>query len=426
MADYQITTACRVCGSEQLTEVIWLEEQYLSPTFVKTNEGNALAQIKAPMTLLLCDRQKNPQGCGLLQLKEAVNKDLLYTNYFYRSATSSTMREDLQEVVRDVEQHVQLEDGDYVVDIGANDGTMLAYFPSSAHRVGIEPAKNIEWDHLNPSIKMVNDYFSQAALDKALLGKKVRAFTSCAMFYDLEDPNSFVATVKSALAPDGMWCIQLSYLPLMFKNMNFYDICNEHLEYYSLHTLQNLMARHHLTIVDASTNSVNGGSARVFITHDESHPEPSHNVKKLYEEEEQLALYDVATYQQFYKEMMQLKEKVRDYIMTKKKQGEAVLGLGASTKGNVLLQFFGITKETVPAISERNPDKVGLRTLGTDIELISESEARDRKPSSMLVLPWYFKEEIVKREQEYIEQGGELVFPMPYPHRITKDGEKRL
>lgn len=426
MENYQITTACRVCGSDQLTEVIWLEEQYLSPTFVETNKGNALAQIKAPMTLLLCDRQKNPQGCGLLQLKETVNKDLLYTNYFYRSATSATMREDLKAVVRDVEQHVQLADGDYVVDIGANDGTMLAYFPATTHRVGIEPAKNIDWGHLDPSLKMINDYFSQAALDKALPGKKVKAFTSCAMFYDLEDPNSFVATVKLALAPDGMWCIQLSYLPLMFKNMNFYDICNEHLEYYSLHTLQTLMARHHLTIVDASTNGVNGGSARVFITHDETHPEPSDNFKKLYAEEEQLALYDVATYQQFYKEMTELKEKVRDYILMKKQQGEAVLGLGASTKGNVLLQFFGITKEIVPAISERNPDKVGLRTLGTDIELITEDEARARKPSSMLVLPWYFKTEIVKREQDYINQGGELVFPMPYPHRVTKDGEKRL
>lgn len=426
MANYQITTACRVCGSQQLTEVIWLEEQYLSPTFVKTNKGNALAQIKAPMTLLLCDRHKNPNGCGLLQLKEAVDKDLLYTNYFYRSATSSTMREDLRDVVRDVEQHVQLTDGDCIVDIGANDGTMLTYFPSTTQRVGIEPAKNIQWGHIDPSIKMVNDYFSQAALDKAQLSQKVKVFTSCAMFYDLEDPNSFVATIKSALAPNGIWCIQLSYLPLMLKNMNFYDICNEHLEYYSLHTLQNLMARHRLTIIDAATNGVNGGSVRVFITHDEHRPTPSNNFKKLYAEEKQLALYEVATYQQFYKEMTDLKEKVRSYIMNKKQQGEAVLGLGASTKGNVLLQFFGITKDILPAISERNPAKVGLRTLGTDIELISESDARAQQPSGMLVLPWYFKTEIIKREQAYIEQGGELVFPMPYPHRVTKDGEKRL
>lgn len=426
MENYQITRACRICGSAQLTEVIWLEEQYLSPTFVKTNEGNALANIKAPMTLLLCDRGKNPEGCGLLQLKEAVDKDLLYTDYFYRSATSATMRQDLNDVVRDVQKHVALEKGDYVVDIGANDGTMLAYFPAGTHRIGIEPAKNIDWSHLDPSLKMVNDYFSKKALETVAPGKMAKAMTACAMFYDLEDPNGFVADIKSVLAPNGIWCIQLSYLPLMLRNMNFYDICNEHLEYYSLHTLQSVLARHHLTIVDASTNDVNGGSVRVFVTHDESHPEQSSNFMKLYKDEARLALYDVSTYSQFYKKMIHLRDKVRNYILTEKEKGNLVLGLGASTKGNVLLQFFGITKEMLPAISERNPEKVGLRTLGTDVELISEEEARGRKPSCMLVLPWYFKEEIVKREQEYIQHGGTLLFPMPYAHVITKEGEKTL
>lgn len=426
MEHYQITHRCRICGSEQLTEVIWLDEQYLSPTFVKTNEGNALVNIKAPMTLLLCDRKKNSQGCGLLQLKEAVNKDLLYTNYFYRSATSTTMREDLKDVVRDVERHVSLEKGDSVLDIGANDGTMLAYFPAHTRRIGIEPAKNIDWSTLDPSLKMVNDYFSKKALETVAPGEKVKAITACAMFYDLEDPNGFVADVKSILAPNGVWCIQLSYLPLMLQNMNFYDICNEHLEYYSLHTLQSLMKRHHLTIVDATTNAVNGGSVRVFITHDEGSPTPSSSFLKLYNEEERLALYDVDTYSQFFAQMTNLRDTVRNHILREQKRGHLVLGLGASTKGNVLLQFFGITKEMLPAISERNPDKVGLRTLGTDIELISEEDARQRKPSCMLVLPWYFKEEIVKREQEYIQRGGTLLFPMPSPHLVTNEGEQML
>lgn len=426
VAEYQITRVCRTCGSPGLTEVIWLDEQYLSPTFVKTNKGNQLANIKTPLTLLLCDRTKNAQACGLLQLKEMVNKDLLYTNYFYRSATSATMRADLKDVVRDVEQHVALADGDYVVDIGANDGTMISYFPNTTQRVGVEPAKNIDWSHLDPSVIMVNDYFSKAALEPIIGADKVKVLTSCAMFYDLEYPNKSVADVKSVLASDGVWCIQLSYLPLMFKNMNFYDICNEHLEYYSLHTLQNLMARHQLTIIDASTNSVNGGSVRVFIAHAESHPKPSSSFIKLYKEEEQLGLYNVDTYSHFYQEMIHLRDKVRAYVIHTIAHGKVVLGLGASTKGNVLLQFFGITKDMLPAISERNPEKVGLRTLGTDIELISESDARARQPGCMLVLPWYFKEEIVKREQEYIQNGGILLFPMPYPHLITKDGEKML
>lgn len=420
MQYYKNIQQCRVCGSEQITEVIQIAPQYLSPTFVKSNENNKLSKIKVPLTLTLCRK------CGLLQLKETVEPDLLYRQYFYRTAVSNTMCRDLKDVVEDVKQHLTLNEGDYVIDIGANDCTMLSYFPESLNRIGVEPAKNIDWSNVDPSIKIVNDYFSKKAVQPALKGRQAKAITCCAMFYDLDDPNSFVADIKSILAPDGIWCIQLSYLPLMLKNMNFYDICNEHLEYYSLNTLKNLMEGHNLSIFDASTNNVNGGSTRVFITHTENNYKPSDNLKKLYLEEEKMNLNDPQTYTNFYKKILDLKNKVNHVIRKEINQGKLVLGLGASTKGNILLQLFGISKEMLPYISERNPEKVGLRTLGTDIELISEGRAREMNPSCMLVLPWYFKEEIVKRERDYLEQGGKLLFPMPYPHIVNKNGETIL
>lgn len=426
MSHYKNNEKCRICGSVALTEVIKLAPQYLSPTFVESNEGNEQSQIMVPLTIVLCDRIKNPNGCGLVQLKETVNPDLLYTNYFYRSAVSDTMRRDLKKVVVNTQQKVELRDGDIVVDIGANDCTMLAYFPENTIRIGVEPAKNIDWSGIDKSIKIVNNYFSKANLEPALEGKKVKIFTSCAMFYDLDDPHSFVADVKSLLAPDGVWCIQLSYLVLMLNNLNFYDICHEHLEYYSLQTLSNLMERHGLKIFDAETNQVNGGSLFVSITHKENNREKLENLKKLLQVEEEMKLYDPITYRNFYVRMEDLARRVRGHIENEIKNGNKVLGLGASTKGNVLLQFFGIDKKMLPYISERNPMKVGLRTLGTDIELISEERARELKPSCMLALPWYFKKEIVAREREYIENGGTLLFPMPYPHLITKDGEVNL
>lgn len=426
MEHYKNIKQCRICGSEHLTEVIHINAQYLSPTFVKSNKNNRLSDIKVPLTLTLCDRKKNPSGCGLLQLKETVNPDLLYRDYFYRSAVSDTMRRDLHNVVEDVMEHVSLKDDDYVIDIGANDCTMLNYFPASLSRIAVEPAKNIDWSNVDPSIKIVNDYFSKDAIKDAIGENLVKAITCCAMFYDLDDPNSFVSDIKSILAPDGVWCIQLSYLPLMLKNMNFYDICNEHLEYYSLHTLNNLMERHNLSIFDASTNHVNGGSARVFITHTKNNYKPSVNLEELYADEKRMNLYDVLTYTNFYKKIVDLKNKVNKVIAEEINKGNLVLGLGASTKGNILLQLFGITKEMLPYISERNPQKIGLRTLGTDIELISEEQARNMNPSYMLVLPWYFKQEIVKRETDYLEQGGKLIFPMPYPHIVDKNGETNL
>ncbi len=417
---YTTLQNCRVCKSTDMQEVIAIEDQYLSPTFVKTNENNPISKIKVPHTLMLCNH------CSLLQLKETVEPDLLYKQYFYRSSTNDMMREDLKKVVDDVMTRVELSPGDSVLDIGANDCTMISYFPDFLDRNGIEPAENIDWSSVDPSITIVNDYFTREAVDKAVGDGKVKVFTSCAMFYDIDDPNAFVDTVKRKLHKDGVFCIQLSYLPAMLVNLNFYDICNEHLEYYSLTSLQALMSRHNLEIFDAEENHVNGGSVKVMITHSENKREKTENLKRLYKVEEEMNLESPDTYKDFHNKIIEMKNKVADHIQSEINMGELVLGLGASTKGNMLLQLFGLTKDKIPAISERNPDKVGLRTLGTDIELISEEKARSLGPSCMLVLPWYFKKEIVAREQDYIDSGGSLLMPMPYPHLITKDGEVRL
>lgn len=420
MKIYNNLDKCRICGSDDLHEVVKIEDQYLSPTFVESNENNPLSTIKVPHTLVLCS------NCNLLQLRETVNPDLLYKQYFYRSAVSDTMRADLKKVVVDVTSRVGLTDGDYILDIGANDCTMLSYFPDNLNRTGIEPAENIDWSNVADDIKVVNDYFTRDAVIKATGGNKVKIFTSCAMFYDIDDPNTFVSTIKEFLHDDGVFCIQLSYLPAMLRNINFYDICNEHLEYYSLHSLQNLMSRHGLEIYDAQENEVNGGSVRVMISHIEANKKQTVRLQKLVQIENEMRLDEKETYTLFHDKILDMKNKIRTIIGAEMQKGNLVIGLGASTKGNMLLQMFGIGKETIPYISERNPDKVGLRTLGTDIELISEEAARELQPSYMLVLPWYFKDEIVKREQEYIQSGGALLIPMPYPHIINKNGEIAL
>lgn len=236
------------------------------------------------------------------------------------------------------------------------------------------------------------------------------------MFYDLDDPNKFVSEIKSILAQDGVWCIQLSYLLSMLKNMNFYDVCHEHLEYYSLHVLDSLMRRHGLFIFDCSLNQVNGGSARVFITHIGSGKKRTQHFEKLLAEEVKADLYNSNTYHDFYEKIEDLAKRVSGYVLNEIKNKKLVIGLGASTKGNVLLQLFGIGKDILPFISERSPEKVGLRTLGTDIELVSEEYARELNPSCMLVLPWYFKNEIVRRENEYLKMGGANCFSQCRTH----------
>ncbi len=428
---FKTLARCKICQSDALTDVFRIAPQHLSATFTRNNaEEGDLATLRVPLTLTLCDKAKNPGGCGLLQLREEVEPDLLYRRYFYRSATADTMRAALADVVRDIKEHVPLEPQDIVVDIGANDCTTLGYYPASLRRVGYEPARNIDWSGVDPGITIFNDYFAAKPFLERFAGAKAKVVGCNAMFYDLSDPNRFVADVKAILAPDGIWCIQLSYLPMMISNMNFYDICHEHLSYYSLDALRSLMARHDLMVVDGSTNWVNGGSLRAFVTHaanqDAATGQGRHNLQTLDYLERQLKLTTPQTYRDYFAKIEDLARCVNGYIDQQRQRGRQVFGLGASTKGNVLLQFLGITKEKMPYISERNPDKVGLRTLGTDFELISEERARALKPASMLVLPWYFKSEIVAREQEYLAQGGTLLFPMPHAHVVTKDGEIAL
>lgn len=420
---YKNIVECRVCGNSNLVELIHFNEQFISPTFVKSNIDNPLAEIKIPLTVLMCETKDELEGCGLVQLKETTEPDLLYTDYFYRSATNSTMVADLATVVEKSLQKVLVKNGDVVVDIATNDGTLLRNYSNSLVRIGVEPAKNIDWSNLDSGIKIVNDYFNDWELSKELNGKKVKIFTCCAMFYDLENPNEFVRTVKKNLASDGVWSIQLSYVLLMLKNMNFYDICHEHLEYYSLATLNYLMEKHGLTIFDAELNSVNGGSALVFITHVENKLEKSSSLRNLLIEETEADLLNSNTYINFGKKIEGLKKIVYRTVKEENENGGYVVGLGASTKGNVLLQFFGLTKELIPFISEISKDKIGLRTLGSDIPLVSDDEINRLEPTMKLVLPWYFKKEIVNRETGFLEKGGKLFFPMPYPHIVSKTGE---
>jgi len=410
---------CRVCGCVEIERVLALDPQFVSATFVKSNKNNKLAKIKIPMTMLICLNK----DCALVQLQETTNPELLYTDYFYRSSTNDMMKNDLKKVVEKIQAHAPLDNNDVVVDIGANDCTMIQFFPKRANRIGVEPAKNIDWSNVDETIHIVNDFFPSLDFKSALNGKKVKNFTSCAMFYDLDDPNSFVKAIKENLHSDGVWSIQLSSALLMIKNMNFYDICHEHLEYYTLKTLRYLMELNGLHLYHAELNMVNGGSALVYITHKEANKCDSVELTSILKEEKDLGLYSPDIYKSFYKKMKSLARQVKDYLENEINNGNTVLGLGASTKGNVLLQFFEIDKSIIPAISERQDAKVGLKTLGSDIDLVSEEYAREMKPDCMLVLPWYFKEEIVRREMEYIKTGGSLLFPMPYAHIVTKDGE---
>ena len=417
---YTTIDKCRVCFSDSIKEVLKLDPQYVATTFVKSNKNNMMSEIKIPLTLILC------KNCGLVQLKETVRSDLLYQNYFYRTSINDTMKRDLQDVVNYAVNNAKPTSNDIVVDIGANDCTMVGMFPKNLGRIAIEPAKNIDWSNVDKSITIVNEYFSKDVVLKASGGKKAKIVTATAMFYDFNNPNIAAKDIKAILDDDGICVIQVSYLLDTIKDMNFYDVVHEHLEYYSLKSISYLMENNGLTVIDASTNFVNGGSLRILVTHKENSDLKSERYKEILAEEQKWNLEEFDTYTKYENKIQEIIKKTKNFILKELSTGGTVIGLGASTKGNVLLQICGIDKGLLPYMSDRNKEKVGLRTLGTDIEIISEEKAHELNPSCVIVIPWNFKEEILEREKDYIRNGGKMLFLMPYPHYITKDGETKL
>ena len=417
---YTTIDKCRVCFSDSINEVLKLDPQYVATTFVKSNKNNMMSKIKIPLTLMLC------KNCGLVQLRETVRTDLLYQNYFYRTSINDTMKRDLQDVVNYAVNNAKPISDDIVVDIGANDCTMVSMFPKNLNRMAVEPAKNIDWSNVEKSITIVNEYFSKDIVLKASGGKKAKIVTATAMFYDFDDPNIATKDIKAILDDDGVCVIQVSYLLDTIKDMNFYDVVHEHLEYYSLKSINYLMENNGLTVIDASTNFVNGGSLRILVTHKENSNLKSKRYEEILAEEEKWNLEELDTYTKYENKIQVIIKKTKNFILKELRSGGTVIGLGASTKGNVLLQICGIDKRLLPYLSDRNKEKVGLRTLGTDIEIISEDKAHELNPSCIIVIPWNFKEEILEREKDYVRNGGKMLFLMPYPHYITKDGETKL
>jgi hypothetical protein len=374
--------------------------------------------VPYPLTLLLCDEKQG--GCGLLQLQHTVPNEVMYRNYWYVSGTNKTMTDELHGIVKAAKRFVELAAGDHVLDIGANDGTLLrGYATDPVIKVGFEPARNLIPVTKLSADTVINDFFNYDAWHKQFSGKKAKIVTAIAMFYDLEDPNAFVRDVAKILHEDGIFVIQMSYLPLMLSQNAFDNICHEHLEYYSLRSLEHLLKRNKLAVCDVELNDVNGGSFRIYIKHEGGgkHLHIPNGAKEriaaLHAEEKKLELSERKAYDAFAKRVEELKTKTVQFVKDAKKRGEKVYVYGASTKGNTLLQYYGLDREHVPFAAERNPQKWGKKTVGSRVPIISEEQARADKPHYFLVLPWHFLPEFKEREKEFFARGGKFIVPLP-------------
>lgn len=408
---------CRICQNPDLITIFDLGDQALGSRFPKADEPDPM---KAPLTLVKCDDTIDSSKCGLLQLLHNVSGDELYLQHYgYRSGLNNTMIQHLGGLVAEIESKVKLAPNDVVLDIGSNDCTLLKSYAlgDKLYRLGIDPTGKQFAQYYPESVCLVPDFFSADAYwDKTC--NKAKVVTTISMFYDLPDPIAFVKDIKEILAPDGIWVTEQSYCVTMLERNSFDTICHEHLEYYTLKQLQYIADVVGLKIIDVSLNECNGGSFRVTLAHA---GEPSVAVKELAAKEAELALHTLNPLRAFVTRCDEMKIKLVSMLTSQRFFERTIYLYGASTKGNTLLQYYGLDTTIITAAAERNPEKYGRRTPLTNIPIISEADMRAQRPDILLVLPWHFKKEFLEREQTYLENGGTIIFPLPELEIYTKD-----
>lgn len=406
-------TSCRICGSTSLRKVIDLGPQHLQGSFVKP--GEELPPLRRiPCVLVRCDPTADEHACGLLQMQHSVPPEILYSSYWYRSGTNQTMRDHLAEIARTALSLVKKKRGT-ALDIGCNDGTLLKNYPKTWRKFGVDPSDIAQ--EVKGGIHVVQDIFPSAELKRRFPKLKFDIITSIAMFYDLEDPVSFVRSIQESLAPDGLWIVEMSYMPSMLERNSYDTICHEHLEYYSLSVIENILRRVGLKVVKAELNAINGGSLRCYITHAGSracqNEEWLGSVKKLRRSEFDLELDTDKPYKSFQDRINLHRDELVGLLKKLRREGKRIHIYGASTKGNTILQWCNLDNRIIDCAAERSPSKYGASTLGTDIPIVSEAESRAMKPDYYLVLPWHFKDEFLRRETQMLEQGTGFIFPLP-------------
>ncbi len=405
--NYTTRTTCRVCNSSKLSPLFSLGTQFLNDFPTKENISTGR---KAPLEMIFCE------NCTLVQLKHTAPQDLLYSRfYWYKSGVTETMKKALKEIAEIAEKKFNLNSGDVVLDIGSNDGTLLRQFTvPNLITVGIEPATNLAEEGKQGITHFINDFW---IYDKywSVVGKKAKIITALGMFYDMEDPNQFIADAARALTEDGIFIAQLMCLKNMLDGNDVGNICAEHLEFYSYASLEYLFEKNGLDIFDIEINDVNGGSYRLYAKKKGAKINlPAGAVERIAKVKfDEKDYRNQQVYLDFFQRLEENKKKCVNFIKQVTAQGKTVWVYGASTKGNVILQYYGLDYTLITAASERSPWKFGRYTVGTGIPILTEEVARKAQPDYFLVLPYAFFKEMYARETEWRKKGGKWIVPLP-------------
>jgi len=389
-----------------LVNCLDLGKQALTGVFPKKNQ-------KVPYGSLILVYCKN---CTLLQLSKNFNRNQMYgVNYGYMSSLNPTMISHLKFKSLKLQKLAEISNGDYVIDIGSNDGTFLSFFKKNKPiRVGVDPTIVKFINKYDKNIIKIPDFFSSKTLKKYRINKKAKLITSIAMFYDLEDPISFAQDVYENLEDNGLWHFEQSYMPSMIKNISYDTICHEHLEYYSFKSVKYILDKVNFKIINIELNNINGGSFSLTVEKKNSRKyESSKFTDWLLKKEDIFNFNKIQTINNFAENVHKHKNLFRDLILNLKDMKKIIFGYGASTKGNVILQYCNLNSKQIPYIVDVNPNKRNRYTPGSNIKIISEKDFKSKKADYLIVLPWHFRDFIINKEKKFLENGGHFIFPLP-------------
>ena len=407
------TEKCRVCGNTELVSNIDIGEQYLSSVFPDNLQYRKTAS-RYPLNLVMCQKKADGTTCGLIQLGHRLDLTAMYDAYPYTSSTNSSMSRILQAVAESGRALDNLEPEDVILDIGGNDGTLLSSFKAGSFRlVNIDPAKNISSLTDSPNYIFVNDFFSESAFG-SVSKKKAKLIFSIAMFYHLNDPLEFSRAVAKCLDDEGVWIIQMAYLPAMIRTNMYDNIVHEHAGYYAAQHIKWVMEKVGLEIFDLEENDVYGGSFRIFVKKKGNKKfTPTERYRLILDKELAEGLFDLVTYQDFTRRIEKTRDDLRDLCLKIKAERKTIWIYGASTKGNTILQYCDLGHKEIDAAADSNPFKIGKYIIGSDIPIKSEEEMREAKPDYLLALPYSFVNAFIKREADLVSRGTKFIVPLP-------------
>jgi NDP-4-keto-2,6-dideoxyhexose 3-C-methyltransferase len=365
------------------------------------------------------------QNCKLVQFsKLAPLEDMYGQTYGYRTSLSNLMIDHMHSKYLNILKNNFLKKNDNILDIGSNDGTFLNFFAKKNlyNLYGIDPSAEKFKNYYNKNIKLIYNFFSKKNLFTNIYSRKIKfnLITSFAMFYDIEDPNNFCKDIKDLLSDNGVWILELSYFPLLLKNLTYDQICHEHVTYYTLTTFQKILNNNGMQILNFSFNEINGGSIEIICAKKISKRKPQYKkIKKIINEEKKINSFA-------YKRLNQRIENTKRIInlLLNKINRKDIIGYGASTKGNIILNQCKVTSSQLRYICDANPYKYKKFTPGSNIEIISKERMRALKPKYLLVLIWSFRSEVIRQEIKYLKSGGKLIFHLPMLHIVDKNNYK--